>query len=409
MIKRAVYMIQLISVIVCSLSFTLSSTGCSKGKGDPGGNEAAPVISINDVTLFEGNNATTGFEFLVTLDKQSNKAITVNYSITGGTARAGEDFVAPTSQSVTIPAGATQAVITVPVIGDDVKEGDDHFTVQLQNPVNGSLLKLAGSGTIRNDDTRVAFPNIGYDAPSSYPGYTLQWSDEFDGPSLNPAIWSHQNGDGCPGLCGWGNNELEYYTDRRENLFFQDGKLIIEARPESFQGKHYTSSKILTQGKKPVKFGRIDIRAILPTGKGIWPAFWLMPEKSVFGGWPRSGEIDLMEVVGHEPNKTHGTIHYGPGPGSTTINRHYTLPAKTFHDEFHVFSLEWKQDQIQWLVDGQVFSTIHKADLGTHHYPFNEEFYVIFNLAVGGNWPGSPDATTYFPQWLIVDYIRVYQ
>lgn len=402
-------MVQLLSIVICSLSFTFSSTGCSKGKGDPGGSGALPAISINDVTLFEGNNASTEFEFQVTLDKKSAAAITLTYSITGGTAKAGEDYVAVSNQTITIPAGETQKKIIVSVIGDDIKEGDDNFVVQLQNPVNGSLQKLVGSGTIRNDDTKVGFNNAGYDAPTSYAGYTLTWSDEFNSSSLDNTIWGHQNGDGCPGLCGWGNNELEYYTDRPENLFFQNGKLIIEARPESFNGKNYTSSKILTQGRKPIKFGRIDIRAILPKGKGIWPAFWLMPEKSVFGGWPKSGEIDLMEVVGHEPNKTHGTLHYGPGPGSTQINRNYTLPSGTFNDEFHVFSLEWKEDQLKWLIDGNVFSTVNKADLGANNYPFNEEFFVIMNLAIGGNWPGNPDATTYFPQWLIVDYIRVYQ
>lgn len=409
MIKRRFYMVQLFFAVIYSLSFTFSSTGCSKSKGDPGGNGALPAISINDVTLFEGNNASTEFEFQVTLDKKSTREITLSYSITSGTAKAGEDYVTVSNQTITIPAGETQKKIIVSVIGDDIKEGDDNFAVQLQNPVNGSLQKLVGSGTIRNDDTKVGFNNAGYDAPTSYAGYTLTWSDEFNGTSLDNTIWGHQNGDGCPGLCGWGNNELEYYTDRPENLFFQNGKLIIEARPESFNGKNYTSSKILTQGKKPIKFGRIDIRAILPKGKGIWPAFWLMPEKSVFGGWPKSGEIDLMEVVGHEPNKTHGTLHYGPGPGSTQINRNYTLPSGTFNDAFHVFSLEWKEDQLKWLIDGNIFSTVNKADLGANNYPFNEEFFLIFNLAVGGNWPGNPDVNTYFPQWLIVDYIRVYQ
>lgn len=403
-------MVQLLAACLCSLFFSVPSTGCSKGNGEqPGGNEPPPAISINDVTLFEGNSATTQFEFEVSVDKASSKPVTVKYSITGGTAKAGEDYVAATDQTVTIPAGAAQAKILVTVVGDDIKEGDDNFTVQLQNPVNGSLVKLTGSGTIRNDDTRIPFNNTGYDAPTSYPGYTLAWSDEFNSTSLDKTIWSHQNGDGCPGICGWGNNELEYYTERPENLFFQHGKLVIEAKQESFQGKNYTSSKILTQGKKPIRFGRIDIRAILPKGKGIWPAFWLMPEKSVFGGWPKSGELDLMEVVGHEPNRTHGTLHYGPGPGSIQYNRNYTLPSKTFNDEFHVFSIEWKQDQIQWLVDGQVFSTATKADLAPHNYPFNEEFFLIFNLAVGGNWPGNPDANTYFPAWLIVDYVRVYQ
>ncbi len=403
-------MVQLISALFCSLSFTLTSASCSKSSGGSGEEPpVVPAISVNDVTFFEGNGGTTSFEFEVTLDKKTTKEVTVNYSVIGTTAKAGEDYVAATNQTISFPAGTTQKKIIVSVVADDIKEGDDAFTVQLQSPVNGSLSKQSGIGTIRNDDTKVAYTNTGYDAPNSYPGLTLSWSDEFSGPTLNTTIWSHQNGDGCPNVCGWGNNELEYYTDRADNLFFQDGKMIIEARPESFQGKNYTSSKIITQGKKPVKFGRIDIRAILPKGKGIWPAFWLMPEKSVFGGWPKSGEIDLMEVVGHEPNKTHGTLHFGPGPGSTQINRNTTLPSGTFNDQFHVFSLEWKQDQIKWLVDGNVFSTVNKADLGSNNYPFNEEFFVIINLAVGGNWPGNPDATTTFPQWLIVDYIRIYQ
>jgi beta-glucanase (GH16 family) len=255
----------------------------------------------------------------------------------------------------------------------------------------------------------VPFTNAGYDAPTSYPGYTLAWADEFNGGALNAAAWTVEGGDGCPGLCGWGNNELEYYTGRPENLFFQDGKLLIEARKESFSGKNYTSSKIVTRGKKVFKYGRVDIRAKLPKGKGIWPALWMLPQNNVYGGWPTSGEIDIMELVGHEPGKAYGTLHYGPGPGSTAISRGYILPAGTFNDEFHVFSLEWKMDQLKIFVDGNLFSTVNKADVGSATWPFNEDFFFIFNLAVGGNWPGNPDTATNFPQWLVVDYVRVYQ
>jgi beta-glucanase (GH16 family) len=399
-----------IMMFLCSLSMALSSAGCSKSSGGSGGtnNEPPPQLSINDVTLFEGNSSTTSFEFQVSLDKKAAKDVTLTWSIKEGTAKAGEDFTAASNQSITIPAGETQKKIVVAVIGDDIKEGNDGFTVQLANPVNATLQTVFGTGTIRNDDTKVIIPTVGFEAPTSYAGYSLVWSDDFNGP-LDKNVWTHQNGDGCPNVCGWGNNELEYYTDRPDNIFFQDGKLVIEAKPETFNGKNYTSSKILTQGKKPIKFGRIDIRAVLPIGKGIWPAFWLMPEKSVFGGWPKSGELDMVEVLGHEVNKTYGTVHYGPGPGSIQVSRNYVTPGKNFHDEFHVFSLEWKQDQIKWFVDGNLFSTVNKADVGANTYPFNEEFFLIFNLAVGGNWPGSPDASTYFPQWLIVDYVRLYQ
>ena len=227
--------------------------------------------------------------------------------------------------------------------------------------------------------------------------------------TLNSSDWSFENGDGCPGNCGWGNNEQEYYTDRPDNLFFQSGKLIIEAKKENYAGKPFTSSKILTRGKKTFKFGRIDIRAILPKEKGIWPAFWMLPQNNVFGGWPRSGEIDMMEMIGNAPAKTYGTLHFGPGPGSTQLGRTYTLPTGIFNDEFHVFSTIWKQNQIQWLVDGVLYSTYTSADFGSNNYPFNEDFFLIFNMAVGGNFPGNPDATSYYPQWLIVDYVRVYQ
>jgi beta-glucanase (GH16 family) len=193
------------------------------------------------------------------------------------------------------------------------------------------------------------------------------------------------------------------------NLFFQDGKMVIEARAEAYGGKNYTSSRIKTAGKRSFKFGRVDIRAILPKGKGIWPAFWMMPQDNVYGNWPKSGEIDILELVGHEANKAYATVHFGPGPGSTNISRGYSLPAGVFNDQFHVFSMEWEQDQMKFYIDDNLYSTVTKADLGANNYPFNEQFYFIMNLAVGGNWPGAPDASTVFPQWLIVDYIRIYQ
>jgi beta-glucanase (GH16 family) len=381
--------------------------GCKKNSGsDP---QPQPKVSIEDITAFEGNNGQNSFEFKVYLDHAASAAVEVTYSTAEGTAKGGEDFVVQTNQLVTLQPGEMTKKITVQIVADDLREGDETFSVVLSGASHAVIDKSTAAGLILNDDTKIPLSNAGYDAPSSYTGYTLAWSDEFNTGTLDAAAWSSQNGDGCPALCGWGNNELEYYTDRAENLFFQDGKLVIEARKENYGGKNYTSSKILTSGKKSFKFGRIDIRAKLPKGKGIWPALWLLPQNNVYGGWPRSGEIDLMEMIGHEANRVYATLHFGPGPGSTQIGRNYTLPSGIFNDEFHVFSLEWKLDQIKWLVDGQVYSTVNKADLGANTYPFNESFYLIFNMAVGGNWPGSPDASTVFPQWLVVDYVRVYQ
>lgn len=387
----------------------LISAGCNKGGGSSP-TPSQPSVSINSISLSEGNTATSSFGFTLSLSKAFTNPVTVTYSTTEGTAKAGEDYTAVTNQSVTFQPDETQKTINIIVAGDDIREADDVFSVMITGTTNASLGTFTGTATIVNDDTRVPFTNAGYDAPTSYAGYTLAWADEFNTSALDATAWTVEGGDGCPGLCGWGNNELEYYTGRPENLFFQDGKLIIEARKESFSGKNYTSSKIVSRGKKIFKYAKVDIRAKLPKGKGIWPAFWMLPQSNVYGGWPTSGEIDIMELVGHEPGRTHATMHYGPGPGSTSINRSYVLPGgATFNDEFHVFSMEWKQDQIKVFVDGILFSTVNKADVGSATWPFNENFFFIFNLAVGGNWPGSPDGTTNFPQWLIVDYVRVYQ
>ncbi|MEO6613275.1 MAG: family 16 glycosylhydrolase [Chitinophagaceae bacterium] len=383
-------------------------SNCNKKGSSPAPAPVLSKISIDDIAHPEGNTATTSFIFTISLDRASAQNVSVTYATSEGFARINTDFISST-QTVTFLPNELQKTISITVIGDDIKEGDDDFNVLLSGAVNGVIYKGTGKAVIENDDSRVDFTTTGYDAPTSYPGYALAWADEFNGTSLNLSDWSFENGDGCPGNCGWGNNELEYYTGRPDNLFFQDGKLIIEAKKENYSGKSYTSSKILTRGKKIFKYARIDIRAKLPKGKGIWPAFWLLPQSNIFGGWPRSGEIDLMEMIGNEPNKSYGTLHFGPGPGSTQLGRNYTLPSGIFNDEFHVFSLVWKQNQLQWLIDGTLYSTYTNADFGANNYPFNEDFFLIFNMAVGGNWPGNPDATSYYPQWLIVDYVRVYQ
>ena len=379
-------------------------------KKDGSSDEPQPRVSINDVSMAEGNAGVRVFGFEITLSRAYPGTVTVNYSTTEGLAKAGEDFTMVNNQSVTFQPNETQKIINIQVAADAAREGDDVFTVMITGVTNATLDRFIGTGTILNDDITVVFTNAGYDAPTSYTGYTLAWDDEFNTGTLDPSAWTVEGGDGCPNICGWGNNELEYYTPRPENLFFQDGKMLIEARKENYSGKNYTSSKIVSRGKKIFKYGRVDIRAKLPRGRGIWPALWMLPQNNVYGGWPRSGEIDIMELVGHEPGKVYGTLHYGPGPGSTQISRGYNLPGgATFNDEFHVFSIEWKMDQIKWYVDGILFSTVNKADVGAATWPFNEDFFFIMNLAVGGNWPGNPDASTYFPQWLIVDYIRVYQ
>ena len=390
------------------LLLLLALAGCGK-KGDDSGSSVTPKLSFDDLTMMEGTGGTSNASIKLTLDQAVNKQVTVSFSTIDGTAKAGDDFTAVNGQSVTFQPNEKEKTITVSIVADDIREADETFQVQLQNASGVMLLKTTGTVTLKNDDTKVGFNNTGFDAPTFYAGYHLAWSDEFNGTQLDAAVWSNETGDGCPGLCGWGNNELEYYTAPPNNLFFQDGKMFIELKAETFGGKNYTSARIKTQNKKAFKFGKIDVRAILPKGKGVWPALWLLPQDNVFGTWPKSGEIDMMENMGSDPARVIGTAHYGPGPNSTYISRNYSITGPNFNDQFHVFTLEWKQDQIKWLVDGVVYSTINKADLGSNNYPFNENFYFLINLAIGGNFPGAPDATTLLPQWLIVDYIRVYQ
>ena len=241
--------------------------------------------------------------------------------------------------------------------------------------------------------------------------WQLVWSDEFDTDELDESKWSYQYGTGqSEGLQGWGNNELQYYTDREENIYIEGDMLHIVALAERYEGMNYTSARIRTLNKGDWQYGRLEIRAKLPEAQGIWPAVWMLPTDELFGGWPKSGEIDIMEMVGHEPETIHGTVHYGPDwPNNQYTGAPYTLEEGKFSDDFHVFSIEWEQNEIKWFVDGEHFFTVTPSDLSPHQYPFNARFHMLINLAVGGNWPGSPDDTTEFPQKLIVDYVRVYQ
>jgi beta-glucanase (GH16 family) len=245
--------------------------------------------------------------------------------------------------------------------------------------------------------------------------YTLVWSDEFDGPEIDDSKWSYDLGDGCqisPDLCGWGNNELQYYTERSENAYVEDGKLVITARKEIpfYEGQYqYTSARMVTKNKGDWKYGRIDVRAKIPVGQGIWPAIWMLPTDTVYGIWPKSGEIDIMENIGSEPERVFGTIHYGHD--FWRFNTQYIeLEEGYFHENFHVYSVIWNENCIQFLMDGQYVGEPNtRSTVLPTTYPFDQPFHMILNIAVGGNLPGNPDASTQFPQTMEVDYVRVYQ
>jgi len=255
----------------------------------------------------------------------------------------------------------------------------------------------------RIDSVTISFSvnNTGYTTPLNYPNYTLSWNDEFNGTSLSND-WTHELGNGNN---GWGNNELQYY--REQNTSLENGYLKITAKQEYYGGKNYTSSRIKTQGNVFHTYGRIDIRAKLPFGQGIWPALWMLGENFSSVGWPSCGEIDIMEMIGgngYNDRTVHGTAHWESN-GHAEYGGSNSLSSGRFADEFHVFSIIWTPSSIVWLRDDIQYQVIDITNLSAFH----NNFFFIFNLAVGGNWPGSPNASTIFDQTLLVDYIRVFQ
>jgi beta-glucanase (GH16 family) len=232
------------------------------------------------------------------------------------------------------------------------------------------------------------------------------WSDEFDGTALDTTRWSYDIGNGCPNLCGWGNNEQQYYTDAPENIKVENGLLVITGREESIGGEDYSSAKIKSQWKGDFRYGRFEARMKFPTTQGVWPAFWMLPTESVYGIWPRSGEMDIVEMIGSNPGQAVGTVHTGM-PYAYNSGYYNLPPGQIFADNFHVFAMEWEPDSITWFVDGIQYHQLTPGDIGPWA-PFQEDFYLILNLALGGNWPGPVDATTILPQTLEVDYVRVY-
>jgi beta-glucanase (GH16 family) len=269
-------------------------------------------------------------------------------------------------------------------------------------------------------------------------GWKLTWSDEFDGKEIDPARWDFDVGNGFydydadQWIRGWGNDELQYYTREPGNAFVKDGMLHIRAVKESLHGCGYTSARLKTRKRdgSPLfnqRYGRFEFRAKLPTGQGVWPALWMMPQQEKYGGWAASGEIDVMEARGQEPNKVLGTLHFGSrAPANVHRSQEYVLPVGTIAD-FHVYALEWQPGEIRWFVDGRQYAAqsswwsssrakggkglnpATEADLNPWPAPFDRPFYLIMNLAVGGRFLGPPDQTTAFPAEMLVDYVRVYE
>lgn len=242
-------------------------------------------------------------------------------------------------------------------------------------------------------------------------GYTLVWSDEFDGTTgdpPNPENWTFDIGTGTD---GWGNNELQYYTNRTENIHIDGkGSLVIKAIQEPFEGRNYTSARITTKGLKEFRFGRIEARIKAPFSQGLWPAFWMLGANIDGVGWPQTGEIDIMELRGQEPSTIIGSIH-GPGySGGDAISQSFQLFDSRFDTEFHVFAIEWGSDFIDFFVDDRLYNRLTPADIPAgSDWVFDRHFFLLLNVAVGGNFVGPPSPNSRFPQSMLIDYIRVYQ
>jgi beta-glucanase (GH16 family) len=242
-------------------------------------------------------------------------------------------------------------------------------------------------------------------APPAERRWTLVWSDEFDGPAgerPSAASWTSDIG------TGWGNGQLEYDTDRATNAALDGaGNLVITARRESLGGREYTSARLTTAGKREFRYGKIEARMRLAGGRGLWPAFWMLGTDYATAGWPASGEIDIVELRGHEANTVLASVH-GPGySGGNSITRRHTVAGARFDLDFHVFAVEWTADRVEWFLDGTRYHTVRRADV-PGAWPFDKPFYLILNVAVGGTLVGPPDASTTFPRTMAVDWVRVY-
>jgi beta-glucanase (GH16 family) len=250
--------------------------------------------------------------------------------------------------------------------------------------------------------------------PPPVSGFTLSWSDEFsgaDGSSPDSSKWTFDTGGN-----GWGNSELEYYTNRTQNAQIKSGNLVITAQKETYTGpdgvtRNYTSARLKTQGLFTQAYGRFEARIKIPAGQGMWPAFWMLGNDITSVSWPTCGEIDIMENVGKEPASVHGSLHGPSTTGHTSdATSTFSLPAgQNFADDFHLYAVEWEPTTVRFYVDTNLYATFNQSQWpagGT--WVFNHPFFLILNVAVGGTWPGSPDTTTVFPQQMLVDYVRVY-
>ena len=248
-----------------------------------------------------------------------------------------------------------------------------------------------------------------YDQPKRM---RLVWADEFDYKGLPDSLkWGYDIGDGCPENCSWGNNEQQYYTKNElRNARVEDGHLIIEAHREKTVTREYSSARLVSKNKGDWTYGKIEVKAKLPSGRGVWPAIWMLPTDWLYGGWPASGEIDIMEFVGYMPDSLFGTVHTTRFNHTIGTQQSKGIYCSTLSEDFHTYGIMWDEKKIDFLFDDKVYHTFTNRNEGTDAWPFDLDFHMVLNIAVGGNWGGKMGVdTSIWPQRMLIDYVRVYQ
>jgi Glycosyl hydrolases family 16/Calx-beta domain len=341
-----------------------------------------PIITnTTTINVFEDDPAGVA-KISFALSAPAKKDIIVFYSTSDSSAKSGQDYKSIINGQTQIQHGSISFSVQIPIYSDTLQKNDLVFKVHIDSVING---------LISNRDIRVNIINVDY--------ARLVWSDEFNDSIINTSNWNFEKGNNN----GWGNNELEVYTDLPSNAYISNGCLVIKALSE---GGSYTSARMTTQNKQTFVRGKVEIRAKLPKGKGIWPALWMLGSDITTVNWPQCGEIDIMELLGQDPSTVYGTVHFNNN-GHQSIGSSHDLISGSFYDTFHIFSLIWQPHHLNWLIDNQTYLSV--ADSQISGFAFNLPQFFIFNIAVGGNWPGNPDSTTVFPQSMVIDYIRVYQ
>jgi len=368
--------------------------------------EITPFVSIDGMNIIEGDQDNKMLDFKISLREIYSKDVILNYTTEDGSAFQNLDYEKAHGQIV-IPKNSKEAFIPIEIFSDNIREGDEIFRIKFEPVGLVDLNQNEALILIKNSDTDLPYDKEDYSTPKTYQGWKLVWEDEFDGNEINKNWWTHEIGNGNS---GWGNNELEYYTDSKNNSRVENGNLIIEARDDSWNGHKYTSARMVTKDKISTSYSRIDIRAKLPYGQGIWPALWMLGNNIDQVGWPACGEIDILEMIGKQPSISYATVHFGTNfANHKSSGNHYILSNEILNDRFHVFSVVREINQMWFFVDDILIHEFSPTDTQGASYPFNQDFFFIFNVAIGGNWPGNPDNTTPFPQKMIIDYIRVFE